>query len=441
MAVEPTHSPETLIQFIKGVGENSNVDAKGPCYWDLKDGSARLAKDIVAFSNSRDGGVIVVGKSQRQDKQFDFVGVTPEQARTFDTTEVAKWVNKRFAPAVHLTCYAVEFENKLYVVIAVEQFADVPAICVKQYDSQDKDSNIRLGAIYVRTANATSEPVSSIEEWRKLIGLATANRGDEFVSHVRAMFTGRPLVPERPKELVSAEQFANEFKRIASHFDPPIGEPSSIGDWLMTIRPAVYNEDRWTLRQLKEVVERSTVLVRNSRFPGMHDPSIEEWGIHENFFDQAFALTKAGLFVARRQFREDTRDYRNPWQPNPDIPKGQWLEFQWAIADVTEMFMFAARLAKNFEIGEAVYVEIKAGPLRNRLLVTLNGRLTLHPTEPSKASSYSRKIKLLREEFVADAEKESANTLYELFEYLKHRIELDTITQWIERFKTRKFYD
>ena len=38
----------------------------------------------MAFANSRDGGVIVIGKAEKDDNQFELTGVTPEQAATFE---------------------------------------------------------------------------------------------------------------------------------------------------------------------------------------------------------------------------------------------------------------------------------------------------------------------------------------------------------------------
>ena len=99
MAKDP-YSIEELLRLVKSSGENSNVDAKAPMGWDEGDESARLAKDRAAFANSRDGGAIVIGKSENNG-QFEYVGVSAEQAATFDTTRVANWSNSRFNPPIN----------------------------------------------------------------------------------------------------------------------------------------------------------------------------------------------------------------------------------------------------------------------------------------------------------------------------------------------------
>jgi len=101
-------APENLIRWIECSGESDNIDAKGPMKWDGQANSAALAKDIAAFCNSPDGGVIVVGKSETAPGKFESTGLTPEEAGSFETTRVANWINSRFSPPISLVCYRQE---------------------------------------------------------------------------------------------------------------------------------------------------------------------------------------------------------------------------------------------------------------------------------------------------------------------------------------------
>ncbi|HUT11961.1 MAG TPA: ATP-binding protein [Thermoguttaceae bacterium] len=98
----PDCSPDELVEYINLCGESANIDAKVPMEWDGGEKSAELAKDIVAFANSRDGGVLVIGKEEVQSGKFETTGVSAQQAATFDTTKVATWINNRFSPPVNL---------------------------------------------------------------------------------------------------------------------------------------------------------------------------------------------------------------------------------------------------------------------------------------------------------------------------------------------------
>ena len=127
------HGPSVgeLTHWIETSGESEFVDAKGPMTWDGADESASLAKDIVSFANSRDGGVIVVGKAQATDGSFLYEGLTPEQAASFDTTKVGQWVNAHFSPPICLTCHQAEYNSRKFVVIIVQEFNDIPSLCIK----------------------------------------------------------------------------------------------------------------------------------------------------------------------------------------------------------------------------------------------------------------------------------------------------------------------
>ncbi len=173
-----THGSDELIRFIEAAGENTNIDAKGPMEWDSGEAAAGLAKDILALANSRDGGVLVIGKQEAQPGTFVLAGLSETQAASFETTKVATWVNNRCSPPVSLTCYRQQHHGLEFVVIAVTEFHDVPVICTKQFElslpGKGSKALLRKGCVYVRTANAESAPLSSVEEMRQLIGLATS---------------------------------------------------------------------------------------------------------------------------------------------------------------------------------------------------------------------------------------------------------------------------
>lgn len=135
------------------------------------------------FANSKDGGVIVIGKSEGDDGTFSLDGVSDQQSASFETTKVATWVNNRFSPPIGLVCHAHQFQQKKFVIITVDEFSDVPHLCTKNFQDPNysKKHLLREKTIYVRTTNAESAPLGTIEELRSLIGLATAKRGHEML--------------------------------------------------------------------------------------------------------------------------------------------------------------------------------------------------------------------------------------------------------------------
>ena len=434
-----THSSDELTRFIEAAGESANIDAKGPMEWDGGEASASLTKDILALANCRDGGVIVIGKEEPQPGQFVLTGLSEPQAASFETTRVATWVNNHCSPPVSLVCHRQEHQSRPFVVIAVSEFHDVPVICTKQFELAGKPLKVllRKGTVYVRTANAESAPLSSVEEMRQLVGLATTKRADQMLAMFQAMMKGRPLLAEKPHE----ELFEAEQEEVRAALDSELKGQTSLGAWTFLCHPVRHHAARWEETDtLKKVIERSVVRVHQEFPPISYGMQVREWGICNRRGEDAFGLTRSGLFLSIRPFRENTVVFRNPWQPNPDIPAGQWLDFKLNLSLIIEFFMFLSRFAESFEVGEEVVYEVAAGPLAGRCLASMDSNISLDPTEPCRATTFRRNKAVAVEALRASWEELCVKTLHafvELFPGLP--ISKETLMQWVARFKERKF--
>lgn len=432
-----TYTPPELIRFIEAAGESANIDAKGPMLWDGGEASAGLTKDILAFANSRDGGVIVIGKQEAAGK-FVLTGLTTDQAESFETTKLATWVNNRCAPPVGVVCYRVPHDGTEFVVLTVAEFHDVPVICTKQFELPGKPAKVLLrnGAIYVRTANAESAPLSSIEDLRALIGLATTKRADQMLTMFQAMMKGHPLLEAKPEE----ELFQSERDEVVSALDSELGGHSTDGAWTFICHPVLHDPNRWEdTSRLKEVIQKSVVRIRREFPPSAHDTHVREWGICNRHFEDAFGLTRSGYFMAIRLFRENSLPFRNPWQPNPDIPAGKWLDFKLNLGILIEFFSFLSRFAHQLEAGEDVAFEILSGPLTGRRLATMDSNINLDPTEPCRASRFRYQKTNSVEALRAGWEDHCVKSLSGFFELFSGPdISDDTFRQWIEKFKERR---
>lgn len=430
-----THSSDELIRFIEAAGESTNIDAKGPMEWDGGEASAGLTKDILALANTRDGGVVVVGKEEPQSGKFVLAGVSEPLAISFDTTKVATWVNNHCSPPVNLVCYRQEYQSNQFVVIAVSEFHDVPVLCTKQYELPGKPPQVllRKGVIYVRTANAESAPLSTVEELRQLVGLATTKRADQMLA-----MKGQPLLAEKPNEKLFEAEQEEVRTALSSEFD---GQ-GSLGAWTFLCHPVRHVPDRWEETEtLKAMLDKSVVRIRSREFPPIsYGTHVREWGICNRQYEDAFGLTRSGLFMSSRLFKENTVVFKNPWQPNPDIQAGQWLDFKLNLSLVIEFFMFLSRFAEAFEVGEELVYEVAAGPLTGRRLASTNTDIQLEPTEPSRASSFRREKVVAVEKLRSSWEELCAKMLFGFFELFPGpHISKETLLQWVENFKERKF--
>jgi hypothetical protein len=357
MLAEPPASNSDLVRYILAAGESRNVDAKAPMEWDGREQSASLTKDIMALSNCKDGGVLVIGKKEESPGKFALLGVSEGQATSFDTTKVATWVNNRCDPAVQVVCHRVTHEGKIFVVITVKEFEDIPTICTRAYQPEGgKEFVLRSGTVYVRTANAESAPLSSGGQLRQLIGLATVKRGDELLARFHSLLKGEPLV--RPQN--GKKPYAPEVSDLLAHFDENLGDTAKKGTWTFAFYPDPYVERRWQREELRAILKEDNVEVTGRRFPY----EAREWyflekGIASNFAgERLFALNTSGLFVCKCDFYpENHNPFKDPWlstPPKPDLPAGTWMEFQVNMFLIIEFFWFASRFCHRLQAGETL---------------------------------------------------------------------------------------
>ncbi|APZ93318.1 helix-turn-helix domain-containing protein [Fuerstiella marisgermanici] len=432
-------------RFVTATGESSNIDAKGPMSWDSAVESASLAKDIASFANSKDGGVLVIGKSETESGDFELTGLTDEQAESFETTKVARWVNNRFAPPMNIVCHQHRHEDRRFVVITIEEFEDIPVLCTKQYQdpANPKKHLLRERTLYVRNANAESAPLESVEELRLLIGLATSKRANEMLTTFEAMLKGRPLLSQQS----DLDQFEDELASIEQGLGQSYSDQIQAGAWKLVIRPVNYVAERWEhADQLESVVRGRAVRLRDE-FPGSYRGThMREWGICNDMYRETWSLARSGQFLMVRPFWENQQKYdcgRRDMQGNPSEPSlepGKWLDFKPNIFSLTEMFMFAARLVEEYESGEEVTISLEATSLDGRKLVTTDFNINLRDPEECRAQVFEYRKTFTVEEMRTEWETKCAQAMkrfIDLFPGLG--VEIKTMHSWIEKFKSRNF--
>ncbi|HYA41798.1 MAG TPA: ATP-binding protein [Syntrophobacteraceae bacterium] len=186
-------------------GEDRNHEFKASFPWSKKTAGetmARVTKTILAMSNMRDGGTIVIGVAEPipGTTLWRQIGVSPGDLETFSFDAVADFVRRYAEPAATFNFAIFGFESLKYVEIAVVGFQEVPIICRANYKDILSES-----AIYVRprSGRPRSEPVSNFSDMRELLDLAVERGISKFLrmQHV----TRRPGLSDE-------QQFENQIK-------------------------------------------------------------------------------------------------------------------------------------------------------------------------------------------------------------------------------------
>jgi predicted HTH transcriptional regulator len=149
------------------LAESRSVEFKGPEKWEaLRSG---LAKDILAMSNIRDGGIIIIGI----EKTGQILGLSKEQLETYDTDVMIDFTNKYASPsfALDIVTHKYQTENmpeRVLLIIQIREFEELPTICKKGNSDELKQAGIYFRPI----GKPESRLVQEESEMRELLEIA-----------------------------------------------------------------------------------------------------------------------------------------------------------------------------------------------------------------------------------------------------------------------------
>jgi predicted HTH transcriptional regulator len=174
---------ERVVEALRLGHEVRGFEVKGP---GAADGPflAKVVRAALSLGNLRDGGLIVVGVSDRDLRSMG-PGLSIEQAATWESFDALSATFAEYADP------PLQFHSELLVlpggaqvcVLEISEFYDVPHLCKKGFDANKGQAPLlRRGALYVRTRRVpeTSE-IATAEEIRELLDLATEKRLAAYV--------------------------------------------------------------------------------------------------------------------------------------------------------------------------------------------------------------------------------------------------------------------
>jgi predicted HTH transcriptional regulator len=168
-----------------------------------------VVRAVLGMANRRDGGRIVLGVREDEVGKLELVGLTQVDAGTWRNDHLAEAIAPYADPYVGIQAQEHVHEDKLYVLIEVHEFEEVPVICRRSYPPTPKAGQkpiLRTGAIYVRTRRKpeTSEPPGQTE-MRELIELATEKRMRSLLGTLGRAGLEVASPQPRPEEKYQAE--------------------------------------------------------------------------------------------------------------------------------------------------------------------------------------------------------------------------------------------
>ena len=201
---------EQFSELIARGREQPSVEFKRPGLRTDKHLFAKVVRAILGMTNRRDGGYVIVGVEEIPTGLVP-TGLNQEELVTWKYDHVADGLASYADPSVEFDVVEVTVDSKTFIVIKVEEFAEVPVLCKKGYN-KDKVVVLREGACYVRSRRKPETiEVSTYADMRDLIDLATDKGVRRFVSRAHSAGLSVAVSEGKSAEILYDEQM-EDFK-------------------------------------------------------------------------------------------------------------------------------------------------------------------------------------------------------------------------------------
>jgi len=163
-------------------GERRSIEFKSGGPLSDKHLVARVTRAVLAMTNTRDGGKVVIGVEEAAGVPTG-TGLSASDLASWKFDDVAAKLAAYAEPYVNLEMEIVPLAGSSCVVLTVSEFDEVPVICKKAFDMPAPvRSVLRRGALYIRgRPKPESIEVSNQADMRELIDFATEKQLARFV--------------------------------------------------------------------------------------------------------------------------------------------------------------------------------------------------------------------------------------------------------------------
>lgn len=165
-----------------------------------------------------------------------------------------------------------------------------------------------------------------------------------------------------------------------------INEIKERGYWEVVLRPVKYPEKLFSFPELRNALETCQVRQRGWYYPHTSDAqrfgsyynanNYVESGVRWGMFAEIFRFYRSGQFIHYAGMYEDRKEDHPPmsftWNPDMKRPKPEqtFLESYGSLCRLTEIFLFASRLAQKGIFGKNLNISIKLHNQLHRILGT-----------------------------------------------------------------------
>lgn len=402
----------------------------------------KLIKTIMAMANLRDGGLIIIGVSERDDI-WTLTGISEQHLSTFTGDEVLEQVCKYASPEIALDIVLhLATNDKQYLAINVHQFSECPVVC-KCHSPQDIPAKDKFspGDFFIRPpGKPRTERITQATQLHDLLELSAEHRARRMLAAGNRI----GLVPAASTN----SRFDDEIADIGQNPGKILQNPH----WHVVIRPDTYQENHIESRsQLLNIVQKARVSLRGWDFPFVspRDDEIAKgsnWiGSQVDFMGtrEFWRFYQSGQFTQYSSVREVTETrwhdklaasaegHFGHLRPKLRTSARGFISLINLLYIITEYFEFAARLAQAGVYLSNVSVSIAVSGVKDFVLTTESNR-SWSKYCPANENAYSKEWVIAAKELISDSPRYSLDAFswyVECFGWLNPNLDAMKIEQ------------
>ncbi len=216
--INPTKADKIMRGILESPNESKAVEFKPSVSWPSKidqiqnnDKVQEIIISILGMSNIRDGGKIVLGvEKDASGSQYTRKGMKDKDLQTYDQDLIFDHVRNFGEPEPKFQVLNVEYDNKNFIVFAVQSFVIAPIISKNNKNLKKLEHAI----FYLRTDKPETKKVTDPSEMREIIDLAIEKELELFSTRMQRVFQSMAHVTVSKSTKEEKDKFAEELKDI-----------------------------------------------------------------------------------------------------------------------------------------------------------------------------------------------------------------------------------
>jgi len=249
--------------------ESQSIEFKSEFDWLNKDKQAAYLKSLVSFANNKGGYLIFgIGKNPH----------TIEGCDGFENVDIAAITDailKYFHCEIVIQKSSIGFSSKLVGILAVNECANKPIICIKNYNNHKGETILRESAIYYRYPGRSSEIksgdlinlINGVKDNINQRWMSSLSKiADQGIDKIGILDTQSGLLKINDSKFIVDESLLNNLKVVDKYSEKIDGEPALriIGEIGEAVRIINRNKTIEEFEVIQEFLERKKNFEYNS---------------------------------------------------------------------------------------------------------------------------------------------------------------------------------